>query len=38
MTILVSRSTSWPRIRTKLPDIQDAVNQIGPGEYREVPI
>ena len=36
--VLVLLSTSWPRIRLRLDEIQDAVNRIEPGGYLEVSI
>ena len=36
--ILVLLSTSWPRIRTRIGEIQEAVDEMGSGEYREAPI
>ena len=38
LAILVLRSTSWPRIRMRLDDISAAVDEIGPGDSKEVPI
>ncbi len=36
--ILVLLSTSWPRIQPRIRDVQNAVDRMQPGEYREVPI
>ena len=36
--ILVLLSTSWPRIRTRIDEIQETVDEMGSGEYREAPI
>lgn len=38
LAILVLLTTSWPRIRSCIPQIQEAVEKIQPGEYREVTI
>lgn len=38
LAILVLRSTSWPRIQMRLDDIGAAVDEIGPGDSKEVPI
>ena len=38
LAILVLLTTSWPRIKTCIPDIQEAVNRITPGEYLEIGI
>lgn len=38
LAILVLMSTSWPRIRLKVEEIQTIVSQIRPGEYREISI
>ncbi len=38
MGILVLLSTSWPRIQPRTGDVQDAVDGMQPGAYREVPI
>lgn len=35
--IVVLLSTSWPRIQPRIKDVQDAVDGMQPGEYREVP-
>lgn len=36
IAILVLRSTSWPRIRSRLDEIRAAVAAIKPGDYQEV--
>jgi hypothetical protein len=36
LAILVLLSTSWPRIRRYIPQIQDAIEQIKPGDYHEI--
>lgn len=38
IAILVLMSTSWPRIRGKVAEIQTVVAGIEPGEYVELPI
>ena len=38
IAVLVLLSTSWPRIQLRLDEIQNAVDGMQPGEYREVPI
>ena len=38
LAILVLLTTSWPRIKTRIPEIQEAVNRITPGEYLEINI
>jgi hypothetical protein len=38
LAILVLLSTSWPRIRSHLVEIEEAVNRIRPGDYREISI
>lgn len=38
MAILVLTTTSWPRIRAVVAEIQGAVNIIGSGAYAELPI
>ena len=38
LAIMVLLSTSWPRIQLRVDDIQAAVNEIGPGELRDIPI
>jgi hypothetical protein len=36
LAILVLLSTSGPRLRKCIPQIQDAVEQIKPGDYQEI--
>ena len=36
--IVVLLSTSWPRIQSRIRDVQDVVDGMPLGEYREVPI
>ena len=36
--ILVLLSTSWPRIQLRIGDVQDVVDGMQPGDYREVSI
>jgi predicted nuclease of predicted toxin-antitoxin system len=38
LAILVLLTTSWPRIRTRIPQIQEAVERLKPGEYQEVTV
>jgi len=38
IAILVLLSTAWPRIRLRVDDIQAAVDEMAPGEYKEIPI
>ena len=38
LAILVLLSTSWPRIQLRIDDIRAAVDEMGPGDSREVPI
>ena len=38
IAVLVLLSTSWPRIQLRIDDIREAVNEMQPGDYREVPI
>ena len=38
LAVLVLLSTSWPRIQLRIDEIQEAVNEMQPGDYREVPI
>ena len=34
LAIIVLLSTSWPRIQRRVEEIQTAVDEIGPGDYR----
>lgn len=36
IAILVLRSTSWPRIRLRVDEIRTTVDEMKPGDYREV--
>jgi len=36
LAIIVLLTTSWPRIRTQIPQIQDAIESIRAGDYREI--
>lgn len=36
--LLLLLSNSWPRIRLQIAAIQKALNEMRPGEFREVPI
>src|SRR6478672_225817 len=36
LAVLVLLTTSWPRLRTCIPQIQEAVESIGPGDYQEI--
>jgi hypothetical protein len=36
IAILVLPTTRWPRIKTHIPQIVDALNLIRPGDYREL--
>ena len=38
LAIVVLLSTSWPRIRRRIPEIQGVIETIKPGEYKEVTI
>ena len=38
LAVLVLLAASWPRIRLRLDDIREVVDEIGPGDSREVPI
>jgi|ERR1044072_9772248 hypothetical protein len=38
LAILVLLTTSWPRLQNCIPQIQEAVERMGPGEYREVSV
>ena len=35
LAMLVLLSTSWPRIRLRIDEIEEVVNGMQPGEYRE---
>jgi hypothetical protein len=36
LAILVLPTTSWPRLQRHLPEIAAAVNELRPGDYREL--
>jgi hypothetical protein len=36
LAILVLLTTSWPRISTCVPEIQEAIEKIQPGDYLEI--
>ena len=38
LAVLVLLSTSWPRIQLRIDEIQEVVNGMRPGEYREVSV
>jgi hypothetical protein len=38
LAIVVLLSTSWPKIRQRLSEVQQAVNSAGPGSYIEITI
>lgn len=38
LAVVVLLSTAWPRVQLRVEDIRTALDQIGPGELREVPI
>ena len=38
LAVLVLLSTSWPRIQPRVYAIRDVINQMQPGEYREISI
>lgn len=38
LAIVVIRSTSWPRIRTRVADIQAVLDTMTPGAYHEIAI
>jgi hypothetical protein len=38
LAVVVLLSTSWPRIRLRINDIQTAVDGISPGGYEEIAI
>jgi len=38
LAILVLLSTSWRRLQVCIPRIQEVVESIGPGEYRELSV
>jgi predicted nuclease of predicted toxin-antitoxin system len=38
IAILVLTTTSWPRIQSRLSDVQTAIDALAPGDYAEVRI
>lgn len=38
LAVVVLLSTAWPKVRLRVADIRAALDQIGLGELREVPI
>ena len=38
IAIVVLLSTSWPKIKKCIPEIQAAISIVTPGEYQEIPI
>lgn len=38
LAVVVLLSTAWPKVRLRVEAIRTALDQIGPGELREVPI
>ncbi len=36
ISILVLMTTSWPRIQTSIPQIQEAIDRMRPGELSEI--
>lgn len=38
LAVLVLRSTSWPRIQTRIQEIQLAIDSMSTGDYREVAV
>ena len=38
LAVVVLLSTAWPRVRLRTEEIRAVVNQVRPGEFREVPI
>lgn len=38
LAVLVLLAASWPRIQLRINDIRAVVEEIGPGDFREVPI
>ena len=38
LAVVVLLSTAWPKVRLRVEEIRTALDQIGPGELREVPI
>lgn len=38
LAILVLMSASWPRIRRRIEEVRDAVDGMGPGDYKEISV
>jgi hypothetical protein len=38
LAVVVLLSTSWPRIRLRIDEIRMVVDDVAPGEYREIPV
>ena len=38
LAVVVLLSTAWPKVQLRVEEIRTALDQIGPGELREVPI
>ena len=38
MAIVVLLSTAWPRVQHRTEEIRRAIEEVEPGQYREVPI
>ena len=38
LAIIVLLSASWPRIQRRVDEIRVAVDEISPGDYREIPV
>ncbi|MCY4212265.1 MAG: hypothetical protein OXF68_01410 [Gammaproteobacteria bacterium] len=38
LAIVVLMATSWPRVQLRIEEIRKAIDQVAPGEVREVPI
>ena len=38
LAVVVLLSTAWPKVQLRVDDIRRALDQIGPGDLREVPI
>ena len=38
LAIIVLMATAWPRVRHRTKEIRAAIQEVGPGQVREVPI
>ena len=38
LAIIVLLSTAWPKIRLRIAEIRTALDEINPGELKEIPI